>query len=183
MASSLIEIRLFSASPNDVAREREEAVRKIAEELNDGVARERGFVIRVLTWEDLVPDLGRAQQVILDQIGTFDIFVGIMGGRFGSPTGQYESGTEEEFYKAYNTWLAVHRPRVLFYFKQGLERMPATEIEVEQISKVVKFRSEVQKLGLPRDYSDYDEFTKLFRRHLTDVILRWKEPQPEDAEK
>jgi uncharacterized protein DUF4062 len=182
MGTPLIELRLLAASPGDVAQERETAIRKVVDELNEGVAREKGFVIRALSWMNVAPDLGRAQQVILDQIGAFDIFVGVMGSQFGSPTGDYQSGTEEEFYKAYYSWLATQRPRVLFYFKQGLDRLPTNDEELSQLTKVVKFKGEIQQLGLPCDFRDLADLIRLFRRHLTDVILHWKEGPPHGEE-
>jgi hypothetical protein len=41
--------------------------------------------------------MGRPEQLILDQIGQYDLFVGIMWRRFGTPTGVAGSGTEQEF--------------------------------------------------------------------------------------
>lgn len=178
--NKLSEIVLFAGSPSDVEREREEGVRTVVEEINSGIARERGLHVRPVTWRDITPDLGRAQAVVLDQIGQFDLFVGIMSKQFGSPTGRYESGTEEEFYNAYNLWKATRRPRVMFYFKQALGKMPSA-VELEQIDRVLKFKSDVQERGLTSDYDEYDDFVRLFRRHLTDVILHWGEPPEEGA--
>ena len=47
-----------------------------------------------------IPTLGLgidAQDVINRQLGEYDIFLGIMNTRFGSPTHRADSGTEEEF--------------------------------------------------------------------------------------
>lgn len=181
MARTLEEIRLFAASPSDVQREREEGVRRVVDEINLEIAARQNLVIRPATVGDVSPDLGRAQEVVLDQIGDFDIFVGIMGSHFGSPTGRYASGTQEEFYTAYNSWKMTRtRPRVMFYFRQSLDRMPGSEEEVAQLGEVVKFRREIDQLGMTRKYHDYDEFVELFRRDLTAVVLRWRAPAPEE---
>src|SRR5438034_900746 len=90
-------LRVMVASPGDVARERAH-VAALAEELNRGVAADAGYVLEAVRWETHArPDVGRPQQVILDQIGSVDIFIGIMWQRFGTPTGVAASGTEEEF--------------------------------------------------------------------------------------
>src|SRR5215207_6022546 len=90
-------LRLFVASPGDVSSERDH-VGTVAAELNRGTAADAGFVLEVVRWETHArPDIGRPQQLILDQIGQVDIFVGIMWRRFGTPTGVASSGTEEEF--------------------------------------------------------------------------------------
>ena len=58
------------------------------------------FRIESKKWEkDVFPAFGEdSQDVINKQIGTdYNIFVGIMWKKFGTPTSRAESGTEEEF--------------------------------------------------------------------------------------
>ena len=47
---------------------------------------------------------GEPEVLINDQIGKYDIFLGVMWRRFGTPTGVAESGTEEEFRRALELW-------------------------------------------------------------------------------
>ena len=54
----------------------------------------------LVMWEtDTFPSIGKdAQSIINEQIGDdYDIFVGLMWTRFGTPTPRAGSGTEEEF--------------------------------------------------------------------------------------
>lgn len=112
------ELRLFLASPSDVSNERE-IVNKVVAQLNRTIASELGCMIRLIRWEDMVPGIQqRAQDVILDQVDieSTDIFLGVLWNRFGTPTGQANSGTEEEFNIAYQSWVQHRRPRILLYF-------------------------------------------------------------------
>ncbi|WP_462074860.1 hypothetical protein [Nitrospira sp. CMX1] len=56
--------------------------------------------------------------MINDQIGEYDIFIGIMWRRFGTPTGVAGSGTEGEFRIAYKRWQENPQIALMFYFCQ-----------------------------------------------------------------
>jgi len=93
--------RLFIASPGDVASERD-ALDRVVREVNQTHGAPLGYVIELWRWEThAVPGGGRPQAVINDQIPEYDIFIGIMWRRFGTPTGVAGSGTEEEYRIAY----------------------------------------------------------------------------------
>src|SRR3954454_1055744 len=108
-------ITVFLASPGDVQEERDrvESVKAFV----NGVLAERGIVVEVQRWEEMVPgSSGRLQDVILEQTRPYDIFVGIMWHRVGTDTGRAASGTIEEFEIAHDAWRTHGRPRIMFYF-------------------------------------------------------------------
>lgn len=78
------------------------------------------------------------------QVGEYDIFVGIMWKRFGTPTGKADSGTEEEFHIAYRPWQENESVRILFYFCQS-PFMPRRQSEMEQMGKVLAFKEELAR--------------------------------------
>jgi hypothetical protein len=162
-------IRIFAASPKDVADHRE-ALRDVVDELNQSLLADRSIILQLKTWLDVAPDMGRPEEVILDQIAEFEIFIGIMGQRFGSSTGKYEAGTEEEFYTAYDRWQETESPRILFYFNQEVGPFPETQEQVAQLSKVLTFKAIVEELGLVRGYRDQQELVRLVRRDLNSAI-------------
>jgi formylglycine-generating enzyme required for sulfatase activity len=129
--------------------------------------------LELVEWKTHVAgDMGRPQEIINRQIGDYDIFVGVMWKRFGTPTGKAESGTEEEFNVAYANWLKYRRPRILFYFSQ-IPFMPHTQDEVSQLSKVISFKDKLGKKGLIHTYSSTEDFTDLLREHIVKVIQEW----------
>jgi len=172
-AAALLErLRVFVASPGDVAAERDH-VKAVADELNRGIAAQAGFVLEVVRWETHArPDMGRAEQLILDQIGPYDLFVGIMWRRFGTPTGVAESGTEEEFDHALRAWRQSGQPRLLCYFSGAPSEPPETVDEATQLLKVTQFRSKVEDQGLAWRYRSDAEFKDLLREHLQQILLR-----------
>jgi Domain of unknown function (DUF4062) len=171
-AALLERLRVFVASPGDVAAEREH-VKAVADELNRGIAAQAGFVLEVVRWETHArPDMGRAEQLILDQIGRYDLFVGIMWRRFGTPTGAAGSGTEEEFDHALRAWRQSGQPRLLCYFSRAPSEPPETVDEATQLLKVTQFRSQVETQGLAWRYRSDAEFKDLLREHLQQILLR-----------
>jgi hypothetical protein len=166
-------IRVFLASPSDVTKERE-SLSGVINELNRtlrALLPNIGVRLELVRWEtNAFPAMGRPQGVILEEIGEYDIFIGILWKRFGTPTGRAQSGTEEEFMLAYDTWKQTGKPHILIYFNRASIPPPRTTDEIEQLSKVVKFRDALSKIGLIWEYDDATLFPDVVRPHLTEVI-------------
>lgn len=163
-------IRIFVASPGDVSKERDQ-LGSVVRELNTTIAPHKGFSLELVRWEThCTPAMGRPQDVVNAQIGTYDIFVGLMWKRFGSPTGQAESGTEEEFRIAYDAWQKEQSLSILFYFCQQ-PFMPCSLEELEQCRRVLVFHHELSQKGLVWKYSEHDAFADAIRPHLTQLLL------------
>ena len=119
MPTEAKKIRIFVASPGDVQSERLQ-LSKVVDELNttiSAIAPEKQIFLELIKWETHVhPGLGRdPQEVVNQQIGKYDIFVGIIWKRLGTPTALARSGTEEEFQHAYSIWQKNKSFPVLFY--------------------------------------------------------------------
>ena len=95
-------VRVFIASPGDVSEERD-VVSLVVNELRRILSDIRQVELEPVRWETHAwPDVGAdPQDVINRQISRYDVFVGIMWRRFGTPTKRAESGTSEEFDRAY----------------------------------------------------------------------------------
>ncbi|MBZ5673226.1 MAG: DUF4062 domain-containing protein [Acidobacteriia bacterium] len=171
-------LRVFVAAPSDVERE-VRTLRKIVDQLNQDHGPHLNVRVRVLNWKsDVVPAMGQdAQTVIFDQIPTdsYDVFVGILWTRFGTPTPRAESGTEEEFRKAYARWSADHDSlRIMMYFSNI--PAPPFRIDPEQLAKVHRFRAEIQVHGIASNINSKKEFEDLAAKHLAALMHIWKKP-------
>lgn len=163
-------IRIFVASPADVSGERDQ-LGLVVKELNETIAPYKSFSLELVRWEThCTPATGRPQGVVNAQIGSYDIFVGIMWKRFGSPTGNAESGTEEEFRIAYDAWQKEQSPSILFYFCQQ-PFMPRTVEELDQCRQVLVFHRELSQKLLVWTYSEHETFADVIRPHLTRLLL------------
>lgn len=143
---------------------------QVVTELNQTLGQDRNLTIELLKWETHTsPCMGRTQGIVNAQIGQFDILVGIMWKRFGTPTGVAESGTEEEFRKAYDLWSNSGKPEIMFYFCQK-EFMPGSLDEIDQFRKVFEFKELVSQKGLVLEYDDPIKFPNLVRPQLYRTI-------------
>lgn len=91
-------VSVFLASPGDTAPERR-MIRQILSDF-DSMARRVGFTFDVTDWEDTGPDRGEPQDEINIVADTCDIWIGVLGSRWGTPTRDWSSGFEEEFERA-----------------------------------------------------------------------------------
>lgn len=183
--SGFSKVRIFVASPSDVGPERER-VKRVAERLNrQGAAADQArIVLEVLGWETHVAShMGRPEDVILSQlpVDEWDIFVGILWTRFGSPSGaqnpdsgeEYASGTEEEFLLAYRAWKEQERPRICLYrCIRSPQRLDL--INVEQLAKLSeffkRFEAHGDHPGLYKTFAEWGDFENELEKDLTHAI-------------
>lgn len=162
-------LRLLLSSPGDVTEERER-VAKAVFRFNQEAVEERGLFIKLVRWEDMAPQIGPGpQNSINNQIGTYDLFIGIMWNRFGTPTEIAASGTEEEFRLALTSWKAEMRPWITFYFCERPMNFTNKD-QLDQKAKVLEFRSELSTLGVVRSFTYPDEFEDLVYRDLMRIV-------------
>lgn len=171
---------MFISCPGDVQAEASQ-IPAIATELNRTIGRKFDVFIEPASWKThCYPGMGRAQGIINELIGPYDIFLGVMWNRFGTPTGEADSGTEEEFRIAYSEWERDHSLPILFYISTAPATF-TTEDQINQRLKVIKFIDELKAKGLPWEYQSATEFSEIVRPHLSQLILdRFVRPQPTD---
>ena len=110
-------IRVFVSSPGDMSQERE-VLEEIVQTVNRDTGQSLGLRLELFRWEvDVVPQLGPKPQHVVDrQTPPYDVYLGILSTRFGTPTGRYGSGTEKEFKDALKNWKTAGSPWIAFYF-------------------------------------------------------------------
>jgi hypothetical protein len=144
-------LRIVVASPGDVQAERD-ALPAVIEELNKGVAADRGLRLELYRWEtDAYPGFhAEGPQGLIDEllrIEDCDVLIGIFWTRFGTPTKDAQSGTEHEIRLAYEAWKKHRRPQIMVYFNQK-SCTPKSKAETDQWGQVLEFRESFPKDGL-----------------------------------
>jgi hypothetical protein len=171
-------IRIFASSPGDLDDERDQ-LGAVVQELSStlgALVPDKGVRLELVRWEtDTHPDIGSEPQAVVDdQLGQdFDVFVGMMWVRFGTPTKGAGSGTEHEFREAYTGWEQARRPaHILFYFCE--EEIPAkmARENADQLKAVQAFRTELERKGLVGSYPSHQDFADKVRRDLVLVLSR-----------
>jgi hypothetical protein len=184
----LTSLRIFVACPADVNPERERLYTTV-EDLKE-LAQHFNVTLELVDWRRVVPDLGRPEEVILDQLKptSWDLFIGILWHRFGTPPGRgFKSGTQEEFDLAYKLWSKYKRPSVKFY--RCTRRYPSN-VDPDQLKLVNEFfqafAPDGPHPGLYAGFNSADEFERLTRRHLMGFLVAYSnmlgtgEAQPAD---
>lgn len=176
MARHEITLQAFVSSPNGVSEERV-MLEDVVRELNVTWSKTLGMRIELVKWEThATPGVGQdPQQVINSQIGDeYDIFIGIMWVHFGTETGRFGSGTEEEFERAYTRYLKEpNSVEIMFYFKDA--GVQPSEVDLEQLGRVLAFKKKLGPKGaLYGTYKTREEFTQHLRLHLSRVVQNWK---------
>ena len=177
-------IRVFVSSPGDVEPECN-VLGEVVDSINQTDGQGSQFRLELFRWEDgVTPQIGPTpQQVVDSQTPAYEIYIGIMSTRFGTPTGRSGSGTEKEFKDALKNWRVAGAPWIAFYFDDQ-PRLSANPGDVEQYLQVCKFRKRMEKQGLYATYrgvrGSKDGFFEKVSVHLRRILSQLEEQsQPE----
>lgn len=121
MVEQITVIRVFLASPGDLQVERE-IIDAMIEDLNKTWCFSLGIILRLVRWEhDVRPGISTDPQAVVNaQVrDDYDVFLGMLWGRMGTPTPRHSSGTHEEFERAISRWNSTGSPEIMIYFKDA----------------------------------------------------------------
>lgn len=163
-------LNVFVASPSDLSPERK-VLREVADRINKVFGRRMGIQLELLGWEDTLPGFSRPQSLINSDVESCDLFIGILWKRWGTDSGKFSSGFEEEFQIARKRKIANEDLDIWIYFKQVDNEILSDP--GEQLKTVVKFKKEIveQKELLFKEFTDEQYFEKLIHDDLTAFLL------------
>ena len=168
-------LTVFIASPGDLPEERR-VTREVADKVNRIIGSTLCWQIDVLGSEETLPGTGRPQEKInKDVANTCDLFIGLLWKRWGSSTGKYSSGFEEEFECARKRHTEIGSPEIWLCFKK-VER-DQIEDAGPQLQRVLAFR-ETQinsKEVLFKEFLNTEEWKEKLEEWLLVYILRLNE--------
>lgn len=161
---------VFISGPGDLT-DAKQAVAEAVEEVSRLFA---PHGLQVTSWRyetDGKPEVGPGPQPLINEQvpADYDIYVGLMWSRLGTPTLRAPSGTVEEFLQAQQRFVATGKPDIMFYFCTNPAR-PNTESEKEQLKKAGDFRKMYP--GLFATFQTVEELKALVKHHMIDLLLR-----------
>lgn len=154
-------VSVFLASPGGVDAERT-AVRSALDRINRKHARQLGLSLELLRWEDAPAAVGRPQSQINPLVAACDLFLGVLGSRWGSPPGSasHTSGFEEEFSQALERNRRTGSPQIALF----LRRITTEERNDPgpQLKAVLAFRESLiaERALLFCEYEDVSDFAE-----------------------
>ena len=174
-------VKVFISSPNDLEAERD-ICKRVIDDLNMVLPKKCNSWIDAYFWEEQtrVIGMGSAQRRI-ESPSNYDLYIGMLGKRYGTPTGdvdpetgeKYKSGTEQEFKEAYRAWKESDekKPEIKFLRKKVTAPTPEKGEEYEQYQRVNAFFKEFEEggkhPGLVKDFRK-NTFEKQIRKILED---------------
>jgi hypothetical protein len=176
-------IKIFLATPSDLNDARQ-ALSELIKDINDiltFLAPEKRLSLELVRYEThAYPDVGQPQEVINRQIPLdYDVLIGSMWRRSGTPTKAYAGGTIEEFWRAYKHREESHgrSPIIMLYFCDQFIPIP-TAAELEQLQGVVAFRDQVRPLGYTISYQARENFREVVQPGLLRAIRSLLQSDP-----
>ena len=166
------EYHIFIGSPSDVQEERK-IIEGVIEEMNGYYEHLDVPTLKLISLKTNVRSkIGNfeGQSVIDKQIDDkYNVFIGILWKKFGTKTENYDSGTEQEFYNAFEKYEKDPKSmEIMFYF---CERNPDfNEIDGKQLSLVQNFRKNLGDKGLYKTYSSIEDFKEMIKNDLKLLI-------------
>ncbi len=168
-------VQIFVASPSDLAAERE-ALETIISEWNTISSASFGIMFELIKWETHTrPAFGTDPQAVVNaQVGAFyDVFIGMLWSKFGTPTPRALSGTHEEFERAFQRLQTESSPPdIMIYFKDT--PISPSKLNPEQLRRISDFRASLPALGgLYSTFEDMPSFQSSLRAHLASLAQQF----------
>ncbi len=169
MPKNVIQYDLLISCPGDITSEIsiiDDAVSQFNTQFSDAL----GISIRPKHWRknSYAQSGGKPQALLNEQfVNDCDAAVAILWTRFGTPTDEYGSGTEEEV-----EIMLSSGKQVFMYFSD--KPISPSQVDEENYKKVQAFREKYKDRGIYFTYSSDEEFKTLFFAHLSQHFLSEK---------
>jgi Domain of unknown function (DUF4062) len=158
-------LRLFLASPSDVANERQEAIDSLLRVNAMYLASKLPIAIQPVMWEThAAAGLGGdPQSQISPLIDDCDILIGIFWSRLGTKTPRAKSGTVEEI----SAFIEKRGgKRALLFFCERAPDSAVEKLDVKQIKSVQSFARDMKAKGLCIAFKSVEDFGKKLQHQL-----------------
>lgn len=166
MPKNITQYELLISCPGDV-KEELQAINRCVDRFNEMYSKALSINILTRHWsKSSYSQSGDKPQNILNEqfVNDCDAAVAIFWTRFGTPTDQYGSGTEEEICKMLDSGKQV------FMYFSDVPVSPAN-MQSDQYKKVCDFKDKYKDKGLYFTYNSVDNFENLFFAHLSKHFL------------
>lgn len=162
MAKQITQYELLISCPGDIIDE-VKIIEDVVEKFNQQFSATLGISILTRHWsKSSYPQSGSKPQQIINQqfVEECDAAIAMFWTRFGTPTDQYGSGSEEEI-----EIMLEKGKQIFMYFCD--KQVEPSKIDSKQYNKITKFREKYKAKGLFYCYTTNEEFKELINAHLT----------------
>jgi len=160
---------LLISCPGDIQEELK-IIEEVISQFNEQFCDTTGVMIRSRHWsKSSFSESGGKPQALLNKqfANDCDAAIAVFWARFGTPTDQYGSGSEEEI----EIMLEAGKQVFMGFCEREVKLQ---NVDQEQYKKVCAFREKYKDRGLFFTYSTHEEFRKKIFAHLTQYFLTKK---------
>lgn len=132
-----------------------------------------GIRLRVTGWEEVPPGFGRPQALINPLVDECDLFIGLLRRRWGTATGENESGFIEEFERAVARRQATgSEPEIALYF--AVLSQGELDDAGPELTKVLNFRKriEAERIALYSSFTSSGDLASKVGSLLTGYLIK-----------
>ncbi|MCK5375383.1 MAG: DUF4062 domain-containing protein, partial [Alphaproteobacteria bacterium] len=163
------EYTVFISCPSDVSKDRE-VVENTVKTFSETCCSGKKITFKTVHLDKVPAKMGKpAQEHIHEKINDYDLYIGLMGKRFGTPTKNFGSGTEDEFRTALKKCQDGEDIYVSFLFKDINLDTPSID-EMEQYIEVKKFKESISDDGLYMPYNSNEALNNEITKILADFV-------------
>ena len=169
MPKSVIQYDLLISCPGDI-KDEVNCIKEVVDQFNATFADSLGISIRTKHWsKNSYPQSGGKPQALLNEqfVNDCDAAIAIMWTRFGTPTDEYGSGTEEEIE------IMLHDGKQVFMYFCDKPLNPS-QMDSEEYKRVKAFKEKYKDIGIYSTYASIDDFKRDFFAHLSQYFLSLK---------
>ena len=162
MPTNVTRYQLLISCPGDV-KDEVQIIKDAVNKFNSSLTDTLDIMLQVRHWEkDAHPETGAEAQKILNKqiVDNCDAAIAIFWTRFGTPTDEYHSGSEEEIER-----MIASGKKVSLYFSNIPAHLNGVDLEQYQKVKDYKEKFKKDKKGLYWEYSSLDEFKEIIYDH------------------
>ncbi len=162
---------LLLSCPGDVL-DLKSTIEECVKSFNSSIGEINNIRIELKHWStDSFPQSGDKPQNILNKqfVNDCDLCVALLGTRFGTPTDNYDSGTEEEI----ENMLAQGKQVFLYFVERNVD---PSKIDLEQYAKVKKFKEKYTDKGIYWSVKTAEDLRKEFQNALTLYFIKLVAP-------
>ncbi|MFT3983433.1 MAG: hypothetical protein QM697_05975 [Lachnospiraceae bacterium] len=166
MPRNILQYDLLISCPDDIEDEIE-IINSVIQEFNDMYSDLLEITVRTKHWNKnaYAKSGGRPQALLNNQfISKCDAAIALLWTKFGTPTGMYGSGTEEEI----ETMLASGKQVFMYFSDKALQPSKHNPVEYE---KVRAFREKYKDKGMYFTYLTDEELRKYLLKHISQYFI------------
>ena len=178
MPQNITLYNLLISCPGDVKKEIE-IIKSAVEDFNQLYSESLGITIQTKHWSknSYAQSGGKPQSLLNEQfVNKCDAAVAIFWTRFGTPTDEYGSGTEEEIE------IMLQSGKQVFMYFSDMPVSPSA-MDSDGYKKIQAFRDKYKDRGVYFTYSSEEQFKNLFFAHLSMHFLYEKKKKEVDVKR